>query len=145
MSAYQHILTALDLSDDSAAIAGRALQLARFYGARLSLLHVVEYVPMDLTEELVLTQPPEVNENLLEHAKASLRTLAGQLDLDPAACRVELGSTKTEIIRVAEETEADLLVLGSHGRHGLALLLGSTANGVLHNAPCDVLAIRLNG
>ena len=145
MDDYRQILTALDLSDDSEAIAGRALQLARFYGAQLSLLHVAEYVPMDLTEELVLTQPPEVNEHLLEHAKASLRTLAGRLDLDPSACRVELGSTKTEIIRVAEETEADLLVLGSHGRHGLALLLGSTANGVLHNAPCDVLAIRLNG
>ena len=145
MDDYRHILTALDLSDDSEAIAGRALQLAQFYGAKLSLLHVAEYVPMDLTEELVLTQPPEVNEHLLEHAKASLRTLAGRLDLDPSACRVELGSTKTEIIRVAEETEADLLVLGSHGRHGLALLLGSTANGVLHNAPCDVLAIRVHG
>ena len=37
----------------------------------------------------------------------------------------------------------DLIVVGSHGRHGLALLLGSTANDVLHGAPCDVLAVRL--
>ena len=34
-------------------------------------------------------------------------------------------------------------MVGSHGRHGLALLLGSTANDVLHGAPCDVLAVRL--
>jgi len=54
-----------------------------------------------------------------------------------------MGSPKTEIIRVAQENGVDLIVVGSHGRHGLALLLGSTANGVLHYAPCDVLAVRL--
>jgi universal stress protein A len=37
----------------------------------------------------------------------------------------------------------DLVVVGSHGRHGLSLLLGSTANGVLHGAGCDVLAVRV--
>lgn len=56
---------------------------------------------------------------------------------------LEMGSPKTEIIRVATENQVDLIVVGSHGRHGLALLLGSTANGVLHHAPCDVLAVRL--
>ena len=45
--------------------------------------------------------------------------------------------------RVAEEQSCDLIVVGSHGRHGLALLLGSTANDVLHGAPCDVIAVRL--
>jgi universal stress protein A len=48
-----------------------------------------------------------------------------------------------EIVRVAEEESADLIIVGSHGRHGLALLLGSTANNVLHHAPCDVMAVRL--
>lgn len=54
-----------------------------------------------------------------------------------------MGSPKLEIVRVAEERQVDLIVVGSHGRHGLALLLGSTANGVLHHAKCDVLAVRL--
>ncbi len=53
------------------------------------------------------------------------------------------GHTEYEIHRVASETEADLIIVGSHGRHGLALLLGSTDNGVLHGARCDVLAIRV--
>jgi len=44
---------------------------------------------------------------------------------------------------VADEQGADLIIVGSHGRHGLALLLGSTANGVLHGAACDVLAVRV--
>jgi universal stress protein A len=53
------------------------------------------------------------------------------------------GRPEAEIHRVAEELEADLIVVGSHGRHGLALLLGSTANGVLHGAKTDVLAVRV--
>lgn len=44
---------------------------------------------------------------------------------------------------MAEEQKADLIVIGSHGRHGLGRLLGSTANGVLQGAPCDVLAVRI--
>ncbi|HEY9149438.1 MAG TPA: universal stress protein, partial [Gammaproteobacteria bacterium] len=53
------------------------------------------------------------------------------------------GNTRGEIQRLAEETKADLIVLGSHGRQGIQRLLGSTANGVLHGAPCDVLAVRI--
>ncbi|WP_313899138.1 universal stress protein [Leclercia adecarboxylata] len=45
--------------------------------------------------------------------------------------------------RLAKKQGCDLIVVGSHGRHGLALLLGSTANDILHGAPCDVLAVRL--
>ncbi len=48
-----------------------------------------------------------------------------------------------EIHALAEKLSADLIIVGSHGRHGLALLLGSTANGVLHGAKCDVLAMRV--
>ena len=55
---------------------------------------------------------------------------------DPAGGAPQLGG-------VADEAGADLIVVGSHGRHGLALLLGSTANGVLHGAMCDVLAVRV--
>ena len=53
------------------------------------------------------------------------------------------GIPKQEIINVAEQQQVDLIVVGSHGRHGLALLLGSTANSILHTAKCDVLAVRL--
>jgi universal stress protein A len=66
-----------------------------------------------------------------------------QLGVADAGQHVAQGSTKNEITRLALELQADLIVMGSHGRHGLALLLGSTANAVLHAAPCDVLAIRV--
>ena len=54
-----------------------------------------------------------------------------------------LGRPEVEIHTKAEEIGADLIVVGSHGRYGLALLMGSTANGVLHGATCDVLAVRV--
>jgi len=53
------------------------------------------------------------------------------------------GHIETEVHRVAIELSTDLIVVGSHGRHGLALLLGSTSNGILHGATCDVLAVRV--
>jgi universal stress protein A len=53
------------------------------------------------------------------------------------------GRPESEIQRTAQSVGADVIVVGSHGRHGLALLLGSTANGVLHGASCDVLAVRV--
>ena len=56
---------------------------------------------------------------------------------------VVIGSPKTEILALAEDNNADLIVVGSHGRHGLGLLLGSTASSVLHHAKCDVMAVRL--
>ncbi|BBI51861.1 hypothetical protein HORIV_42820 [Vreelandella olivaria] len=54
-----------------------------------------------------------------------------------------VGMPDTEIHRFAEEHDVDLIVVGSHGRHGFALLLGSTSTGVLHGAQCDVLAVRV--
>ncbi len=54
-----------------------------------------------------------------------------------------VGRPGSEIRRQAEENDADLIVIGSHGRHGIQLLLGSTANSVLHGAACDVLAVRI--
>lgn len=56
---------------------------------------------------------------------------------------VVVGMPDTEIHRFADENGVDLIVVGSHGRHGFALLLGSTSTGVLHGAQCDVLAVRV--
>ena len=53
------------------------------------------------------------------------------------------GVPKQEIVQIAVQENIDLIVVGSHGRHGLALLLGSTANSILHYAKCDVMAVRL--
>jgi universal stress protein A len=85
----------------------------------------------------------ELNQILISNAEKNLGFFISELKIDPQQKFLEQGDPRDEIIRVAEENQADLIVLGSHGRHGLALLLGSTANAVLHHAKCDVLAVRL--
>ena len=143
MSGYRHILCAVDLSEENVAVASRAAELARFYQAKLSLLHVVEYIPIDLANELVLPQQQEIEQQLVAQATAHLRSLASKMGIEPLHEAVVQGSTKSEIIEYAQANQVDLIVLGRHGRHGISRLLGSVANAVLHHATCDVLAVRI--
>ncbi|QTF91606.1 universal stress protein [Halomonas sp. BM-2019] len=139
---YRHVLVAVDLTKDSHKVLERAAQIAeRNQGAKLSILHTLEPlgfayggdIPMDLTS---------IQDQLDEHAKQRLAEIA-----DPVVPKenqhVLVGMPDTEIHRFAEENGVDLIVVGSHGRHGFALLLGSTSTGVLHGAQCDVLAVRV--
>lgn len=142
MSTYSHILLAIDLSDESDQLITKAAELARLYSAELDIIHVVEPltfayggdVPMDLST---------IQEQLDEHAEQKLNQLCVTIEHPVSRRHIVTGHTESEIHRVAKEVSADLIIVGSHGRHGLALLLGSTANGVLHGAQCDVLAIRV--
>jgi universal stress protein A len=85
----------------------------------------------------------DLTDQMLEAARSRMDQ-AGQAFGVPEDRRlIELGSPKTEIVRIAQERGADLIVVGSHGRHGVKLLLGSTATSVIHHARCDVLAVRL--
>jgi len=80
---------------------------------------------------------------LLDEARQSMEKLGEQLGVAKADQHIEVGPTKVKILKVAEEAGIDLIICGSHGRHGLSLLLGSTANAILHGAKCDVLTVRL--
>ncbi|MGR9115802.1 MAG: universal stress protein [Gammaproteobacteria bacterium] len=144
MENYKHILLAVDFSDYCEAIAGRAKDMADKHQAKLSMIHVVDNLPItDAAYGPVIPFDVDLTEQLMDAAKERLAKLAEQFEVEDDDLWLELGSPKLEIIRIAEENDADLIVVGSHGRHGLALLLGSTANGVLHHAKCDVLAVRL--
>lgn len=143
MAIYQHILLAVDFAPDSEIVIQRARELAQLHGARLSLVHVTEYVPVDMANELVLPQEMELDQELNELAVKRLAEVAERIGIATADQHVLQGNTRGEIQRLAEDTKTDLIVLGSHGRQGIQRLLGSTANGVLHGAPCDVLAVRI--
>jgi len=143
MPSYSHILLAVDFCASADAVAGKALQLSRAFAAKLSLVHVVEFVAVDLSNELVLPQAPEMDQELLQLAEQRLAEFASRLGMAECPCMVVQGNTRREILRIAEQNQVDLIVIGSHGRQGLQLLLGSTANAVLHGAPCDVLAVRV--
>lgn len=144
MESYQHILLAIDFFDQQIRVAERAKDLAERYGAKLSVIHVVDAMPIgDPANDMLVPYEIDLTQQFIELGHKKLQDLAEKLAIPKERIWLETGSPKQEIIRVAEENAVDLIVVGSHGRHGLALLLGSTANGVLHHANCDVLAVRL--
>jgi len=145
MENYRHILLAIDFTDGGTLVIQRAQDLVAKYQARLSLVHVVENLPIgDASYGPIVPFDFDLTGQMVDAARQRMTKLAESLGVPEVQRWVELGSAKTEIIRVAEEQGVDLIVVGSHGRHGFALLLGSTATGVIHHARCDVLAVRLH-
>jgi len=142
MSQYRKILVAIDLSEDSTAVVMRGRTIADYDHAELHLIHVIEPlsfayggdIPMDFSG---------IQEEIQQQATQQLRRFAESNKIDLAHQHLVLGKPEVEIHAKAKELGADLIVVGSHGRHGLALLMGSTANGVMHGASCDVLAVRV--
>lgn len=143
MEPYKHILVALDLSNEARQVAERGRDLSERYEARLSLIHVVEPIIVDNSYDLMTSLPAELDDTLQERARSFLAKISNQLKLGEVEVIVTLGSTQSEIFRVAQEQSMDLIVVGTHGRHGVGLLLGSTANSILHGTPCDVHAVRI--
>ena len=144
MADYQHLLLAADFSEHGEYVARKSRSLADSYQAELSIVHVLDDIPMpDTSYGTVIPLDKDSSYPLLEDEKIKLMQLGERLQVKPAKLWLVWGAPKQEIVLLAERLAVDLIVVGSHGRHGLALLLGSTANAVLHHARCDVMAIRL--
>jgi universal stress protein A len=142
MAGYKKLLVLLDLSRDSEQVAIAGRDLAAYSNAEIIVLHVVEFVPAEpLGESLMPTG--QIEEGLIKRARTTVGEFIARLALPRATGRVEAGNTKAEILRVADEEGADLIVLGSRERHGLAIMVNFTEDTVLHAAHCDVLAVRL--
>ena len=142
MAGYKKLLVLLDLSEDSEQVAIAGRDMAAHSNASMIVLHVVEFVPVEpLGESLMPTA--QIEDELINRSRERLGALITRLGLTNATGRVEAGNTKSEILRVAEEEQVDLIVLGSHERHGLAIMVNFTEDTVLHAAHCDVLAVRL--
>ncbi|MDR0281489.1 MAG: universal stress protein [Paucimonas sp.] len=140
---YEHILVAVDLTEECDPVIKRARELAGPSNAKVSLVHIVEPmamafggdVPMDLSQ---------LQQQQFDQAKERMDRLFNKYpEINRGDSHLTYGQPRQEIHQLAKDQRCDLIVVGSHGRHGLALLLGSTANDVLHGAPCDVLAVRL--
>ncbi|ANF58473.1 universal stress protein [Halotalea alkalilenta] len=139
---YRHVLVAVDLTRDSHLVLERALPIAERNGATISIIHALEPlgfayggdIPMDVTT---------LQDQLDEHARTRLAEIADPSNIPRERQHIIVGMPDSEIHRFAEEHGVDLIVVGSHGRTGFALLLGSTSSGVLRGAKCDVLAVRV--
>lgn len=143
MDDYRHLLLAVDFTADTEQVVERTIGLRDKCGARLSLVHAVEYIPMAYSGDLALPDDFNLEQELLDVARKRMAELGERLAVPEADRHVTLGSTSKEILRIVREQGVDLVVVGSHGRHGIALLLGSTADSILHHAECDLLAVRI--
>ena len=140
---YKNILVAVDYSNDAGKVLAKALELAKASSASLNIVHVVE--PIDVTGpyDLAPILPQELDKQLEQRAQDFLQKLLEQHHATDVPAIVKVGSIKNELFYLANELNVDLIVMGTHGRHGVALILGSTATSVLHGTPCDVLAVRI--
>ncbi|MGB8693600.1 MAG: universal stress protein [Steroidobacteraceae bacterium] len=142
MSAYQQLLVAIDLSADSRAIAARSAALAQQWRARMRLLHVIEFVPIEPMSD-ALVPVVQIDDQIIARSRQQLTELGASLGLPAEDCLVASGNVKSEILRQARALKTDLIVLGCRERHGLSILVNLTEDTVLHGAPCDVLAMRM--
>jgi universal stress protein A len=146
MSGYRKIAVAIDLSSESNAILQRAVDVAADDG-EIHLIYVQE--PMDSVYMGVVPYGPvfvgmdEVEENLRSELRQKLDEIGERFGIPGAHRHFLSGTPSREIHNFAEENGTDLIVLGTHGQKGVQLLLGATANSVLHGSACDVLAVRV--
>ena len=142
-SPYRKVLVAIDCSDESAEVLSRAAGVQEGTDGELHLIHVIEplalaygaEVPMDVTD---------LQSGLVKQARDTALEYAGHYRIPESRIHVELGSIEKTILDKADDIGADLIVVGSHTRSGLALLLGSTARGLVPGAHCDVLAVKMD-
>ncbi len=139
---YERILVAVDLSDDSRKVIDAAARLAGDAG-KLHLAHVVEPVSATYTMDIYAINISELQEEAIGFSKRQLEKIGGELGIDAGRVHTLLGAPAPEIRNLAGEIGADAIVIGSHGHSGWKILLGSTANKVLHGATCDVLTVHV--
>lgn len=138
---YQHILYATDLGQHEKFIRSRLKIVAMQNKSNISIVHVVESMPMfmDMTGYL---NTAEIIDKIQQEAKASLKKIAKDLEIEDDRLHVIIGSPKTDIVELSHKIKADLIIIGAHNRHMINNLIGSTTDAVLRSSHCDVLAIR---
>ncbi len=145
MQNYQHLLLAIDYSAETSAIAAKAKALACCYHAKLSIIHILDNIPMpDTPYGAVIPLSTPADNVLLEEERLKFNQLCDKFDIEFNQRWLIWGVPKQAITEFASQQHVDLIVIGSHARHGLGLLMGSTANSILHHAVCDILAVRIS-
>jgi nucleotide-binding universal stress UspA family protein len=140
----RHILVPTDFSEGSHEAFETAIDMARDTGARLTLFHV-HHVPTAVFPDVILPITPELMQDVahsVDQLLTELSTRARHAGVQ-ADWKTTFGTTHVEICLLAEQSDVDLIVIGTHGRSGLShAILGSVAEKVVRKAPCPVLTVR---
>lgn len=145
MAKYNNVLLAVDFHPDNEQVIRRADEEVKLHGATLNVIHVVEPVAYAYTDGMTTwgEEMVSLETAIQESARTKMSELCKRLQIKEGHCFFRTGRPADEIHAVAAEQEIDLIIMGTHGQSGLQLLLGSTANSVLHGSHCDVLAVRI--
>lgn len=146
---YRNILVASDFSKYSEMALKKAVEVAKPFNAKITLIHAAEIISSEMYPSIgelavpVMVDNPELEEKNLRKIEAQLDKVVAKMGYPEDLIQTEIvsGHPVNTIIEYATENDADLIVMGSHGRRGLARLLGSSTNGVINHAPCDVLTV----
>ena len=139
---YNHVLIAIDTGQESEQVLRKGIELANLYGAVITVVHVLE-LPMPMVGELALVDTYFNSEEYTRLIKDALLTLLKKVNLPASTLQIISGLPVSTITDFAEKNNMDLIIVGSHGKNGIRLLLGSVASGILHKAKCDVFVYRL--
>ncbi|MBI3494316.1 MAG: universal stress protein [Acidobacteria bacterium] len=147
MITLKRILVATDFGEAAEAALAYGRELARSFGAKLDVLHVVENVfARTMGSESYIAAYPEIQRDIEDAARTQLDALLGDEDralLGAQAVIRTSNSPALEIVTYARDANVDLIVMGTHGRGAMAhLLMGSVAERVVRTAPCPVLTVR---
>lgn len=146
---YRHILVTTDYSKYGEAALKKAVQLAKPFNAKVTLLHAADTLSSEMYPAIgelavpVMVDNPELEKKHLERLENELKEVLENMDISEGLVETVIveGHPVDAIIDYAKKHDNDLIVMGSHGRRGLARLLGSSTNGVINHAPCDVLTV----
>ncbi len=145
MSTFTKILSPIDFSDPSQAALETAASLAKQFGAELLLVHIVPAIP-DLPSSVSLLKEGQYDEALHKDAATRLAEMAQKLTQSGIKAKSAIGTaddTAMEIIRQADDNDADLIVIATHGLSGLhKLVFGSVTEKVLRDSHCPVLVMH---
>ncbi|QWL63948.1 universal stress protein [Aeromonas jandaei] len=142
MPSIKTLLCPVDFSQMSKAVLDYAVFMAQSHDARLKLVHVVDQLHGFDSYKILHMTAVEITHEMERHARTQLKELVATLPI-PATFDIRFGRAADEIVIQANDDEADLIVMGSHGRSGIShLLVGSVAESVVRHAPCPVLVVR---
>jgi len=142
---YEKIVLAIDPLGEYKSVVQKAKNIVAQDGI-IEMIYVWDETPVSLVSDSSLVDLND-DDAIVHEQENKVKNLIGKIankyDIPTVNTHVLTGSAPKEIRNFAKQNDADCIVIGSHGRHGIALLLGSTASSVVHGTPCDILVVKI--
>lgn len=130
---YKTILCAIEATKEGKEVLSKASQLSKLCNAKLIVIHVIPYTLL----------PKDYQKVLKEDISPKMEKIAALFNVPKKNQIIKVGKPYENICAQANKRKADLIILGTHSKKGINALIGSTANGVVNYAKCDVSLVKL--